>query len=154
MKSNSQLQTLISIEQSAQATVALTYVGQTVVVDGSTAQLGPSGSTWVLNVPKPSTATITIKDANGQTAFTGTFAMNPGDQAFTWDGKGNDGRSWPPGNYTMTATATDASGQVTALSTEIQGRVDSVDLTKNPPLLSINGQTYTMDKIKRVVAPT
>ena len=154
MKSNSQLQTLISIEQTAQSTVALTYVGQTVVVDGSTAQLGNTGAGWVMNVPKPSTATITIKDASGQTAFTGTFAMNPGDQTFTWDGKGNDGRTWPPGSYTLTATATDASGQVTALSTEILGRVDSVDLTKNPPLLSINGQDYTVDKIKRVVAPT
>lgn len=154
MKSNDQLKTLISIEQSAQATVALTYVGQTVVVDGSAAQLTNAGATWVLNVPKPSTATITIKDASGQTAYTGTFAMNPGTQNFVWDGKGNDGRTWPAGNYAMTATATDASGQVTALSTEIQAVVDGVDLTKNPPLLSINGQTYTMDKIKRVVRPT
>src|SRR3954454_19626467 len=48
MKSNTQLQTLISIEQSAQSTVALTYVGQTVVVDGATAQLGSSGATWSL----------------------------------------------------------------------------------------------------------
>src|ERR1044071_10076375 len=60
MKSNTQLQTLIAIEQTAQSTVALTYVGQTVVVDGSTAQLGSNGAGWVLNVPKPSTATITI----------------------------------------------------------------------------------------------
>ena len=102
MKSNDQLKTLISIEQSAQATVALTYVGQTVVVDGSAAQLTNAGATWVLNVAKPSTATVTIKDSTGQTAYTGTFAMNPGTQSFVWDGKGNDGKTWPPGNYTMT----------------------------------------------------
>ena len=154
MKSNDQLKTLIAIEQSAQATVALTYVGQTVVVDGSTAQLGSSGATWALNPPKPATATVTIKDASGQTAYTGNFAVNPGQQNFTWDGKGNDGKSWPSGKYTMSVSLTDASGQVTALPTEVQGRVDSVDMTKNPPLLSINGQDYTVDKVKRVVAPT
>ncbi len=36
---------------------------------------------------------------------------------------------------------------------EIEGAVDSVDLTKNPPVLSIAGQTFTLDKIKRVVRP-
>jgi flagellar basal-body rod modification protein FlgD len=29
--------------------------------------------------------------------------------------------------------------------------VDSVDMTKKPPLLSIGGKDYTLDKIKRVV---
>jgi len=32
--------------------------------------------------------------------------------------------------------------------------VDSVDLTATPPLLSIGGQSYTTDKIKRVVRPS
>src|ERR1700742_2481651 len=36
MKSNDQLSTLVSLEQSAQATTALAYIGQTVVVDGAT----------------------------------------------------------------------------------------------------------------------
>ena len=40
-----------------------------------------------------------------------------------------------------------------AISTEVQGVVDSVDLTASPPLLSIGGQNYTTDKIKRVVRP-
>ena len=102
---------------------------------------------------KPATATITIKDATGQTCYTGTFTVNPGDQKFTWDGKGNDGKQWPAGKYTITAVAVDANKQPVAVSTEVQAVVDSVDLTKNPPLLSINGQNYTMDKIKRIVRP-
>src|SRR6478736_216463 len=57
MKSNDQLSSLVSIEQSAQATVALTYVGQTVVVDGSTTRLDGSAN-WVMNVTKPATATV------------------------------------------------------------------------------------------------
>ena len=38
LKSNDQLKSLIEIEKSAQATAALAYVGNTVAVDGSTAQ--------------------------------------------------------------------------------------------------------------------
>jgi flagellar basal-body rod modification protein FlgD len=154
MKSNSQLEALLAVEKSAQSTVALAYVGQTVVVDGSATKLTDKGANWVLNIAKPSTVNVTVKDATGQTAYTGSFAMNAGNQNFTWDGHGNDGKIWPAGTYTLSATMTDASGQTTALSTEIAAVVDSVDVSKDPPILSINGQDYTMDQIKRVIRPS
>jgi len=154
MKSNSSLTTLVSLEQAAQSTSALALVGATVVVDGSTTQLSNGKANWSLNVSKPATATVTIKDATGQTAYTGTFGVNPGTQNFVWDGHGTNGTLWPNGPYTMTATATDASGQTTAISTQIQARVDSVDLTQTPPLLSINGQNYTVNQLQKIVAPS
>src|SRR5262245_4394500 len=70
MKSNDQLASLVSLEKSAQATTALAYVGATVVVDGATAQLTGGAANWSLNVTKPSTATITIKDSTGQNVYT------------------------------------------------------------------------------------
>ena len=153
MKSNDSLTTLVSLEQAAQSTQALALVGATVVVDGSTTQLTNGKANWSLNVTKPATATVTIKDATGQTAYTSTFGVNPGTQNFTWDGHDTNGTLWPDGAYTMTATAADASGQSTAISTQIQARVDSVDLTQTPPLLSINGQTYTVNQLQKIVAP-
>ncbi len=153
MKSNEALTTLVSIEKNAQSTAALAYVGATVVVDGSNAQLSNSSATWTLNVSKPSTATVTITDSTGQTAYTGTFAVNPGNQNFVWDGRGNDDKLWPDSNYKYKLTAVDANKQSVAISTEVQAVVDSVDLTQDPPMLSINGQNYTTDKIKRIVPP-
>ena len=52
-----------------------------------------------------------------------------------------------------TAPPIDANTQTTAISTEVQAPVDSVDLTQTPPLLSVNGQDYTLDKVKRIVRP-
>jgi flagellar basal-body rod modification protein FlgD len=153
MKSNDQLATLVSMDKTAQQTTALAYVGANVVVDGSTGNVSNGKGNWSFNVTKPATATVVIKDSTGQTAYTGSFAVNPGTQNFQWDGKGNDGRQWPDGNYTLSATAVDASKNTVAISTEVQATVDSVDLTQDPPLLSINGQNYTMDKIKRIVRP-
>lgn len=153
MKSNDQLTSLVALEKTAQSTSALAYVGSTVVVDGSTTALTQSGATWTFNASKPSTATITIKDSTGQTAYTGTTAANPGPMNFTWDGRGNDGTAWPAGNYTMTVTAVDASQQSVGISTQVQATVDSVDLTQDPPTLSINGQNYTVDKIKQILRP-
>jgi flagellar basal-body rod modification protein FlgD len=151
LKQNDQLSTLVSLEKSAQATTALAYVGQTVAVDGSTAALANQQATWNLNSPKPSSATVSIKDANGQTAYTGTFSLNSGANQFVWDGVGNDGTTWPAGNYTMSVTAKDANNQAVTVSPEVQGTVDSVDMTQTPPVLSIAGQSYTMDKIKRLI---
>jgi flagellar basal-body rod modification protein FlgD len=154
MKSNDQLATLVSLEKSAASTTALAYVGATVVVDGSTATLTDSSATWSFNVTKPATATVTIKDSTGQTAYTGSFSVTPGQQDFKWDGRSNNGTQWPDGNYTMTVTAVDANKQSVAVATEVQAVVDSVDFTTDPPLLSINGNNYTMDKIKRIVRPS
>ena len=150
MKQNDQLASLISIEKSAQSTAALAFVGNTVAVDGSKA-LFDSSATWNIKAPKDTNATITITNAAGQTAYTGNFSLNQGNASFVWDGKGNDGTQWPKGSYTLTATGKDSSGTTTAISTEVQGVVDSVDLTATPPLLSIGGQTYTTDQIRRVV---
>ncbi|MCP4617411.1 MAG: flagellar biosynthesis protein FlgD [Bradyrhizobium sp.] len=150
LKQNEQLTSLINIEKSAQSTQALVYVGNNVAVDGSSQQFNGS-ATWNLNSPADATATVTITSATGTTAYTGTFAMNKGNSSFIWDGKGNDGTQWPAGTYKMSATYKDSTGKDVAIPTEIQGVVDSVDLTASPPLLSIGGKTYTTDQIKRVI---
>lgn len=150
LKSNDQLASLVKIEQSAQSTQALVFVGQTVAVDGSTAHFD-GNATWNFSAPSNSNATITITNSAGQTAYSGSFAIGSGNSSFVWDGKGNDGTSWPVGDYKMTVTAKDSNGKDIAISTEVQGMVDSVDLTASPALLSIGGKNYTVDQIKRVV---
>lgn len=155
LKTNDSLSSLISLQKTAQSTQALNFVGASAVVDGSTTNLTNGSATWALGVSKPSTVTVTISNSSGQAVYTGNFSMNAGDhQAFQWDGRGNDGSQWPDGTYTLSATAKDASGQTAAISTEIQGVVDSADLSQDPPVLSIGGQNFTIDKVKKVVRPT
>lgn len=153
IRQNQQLETLISIEKSAQATTALAFVGATVAVDGQTTALTNGSATWAFTVPKPAAVTMTIKSATGQTVYSGSFTMQAGAQNFQWDGRDNTGVRLPDGNYTMSISGKDASGQPVSIASEIEGMVDSVDLTKTPPVLSIGGQTFTLDKVKRVVRP-
>ena len=153
LKSNDQLKSLIAIEKSAQSTQALIYVGNNVAVDGSTVQFNGS-ATWNLSAPQDANATITITNSTGQTVYSGSYALTKGNVCFKWDGIGNDGTQWPTGTYKLTATAKDSAGKDIAIPTEIQGVVDSVDLTTTPPLLSIGGQNYTTDQIKRVIRPS
>lgn len=151
LKQNDQLTSLVNLQKTAQASQALNFVGSTALVDGKTTTLGPNGAGWSLNSPKPSSAQLFIKNAAGVTAFSGTYSLKSGDQTFTWDGKGNDGSKWPEGDYTIEVVAKDASGQNVGISTQIAGIVDSADLSQTPPLLSIGGQTFTTDQIKKVI---
>jgi flagellar basal-body rod modification protein FlgD len=151
LKTNSQLTTLVSLQQTAQSTQALGFVGKTAVVDGSTAALTNASATWDLSVPTNSNMTISITNSTGQTVYSGNYSVSAGSNLpFAWDGKGNDGTQWPDGSYKLTATAADSVGNPVAVSTQIQGVVNSVDLTQSPPLLSINCQNYTVSQIKSI----
>jgi len=152
LKTNDQLSSLVALQQTTQATQALTFVGKTAVVDGSTAALSNSSATWVLDVPSSGTMNVHITNSSGQTVFSGSYSVTAGkDQAFNWNGQGTDGSQLPAGKYTLTATMPDSSGTAVGISTQIQGVVSSVDLTQSPPLLSIGDQTYTINQIKRIV---
>ena len=153
LNTNDSLATLVSLQQTAQSTQALGFVGKTAVVNGSTAALATNGTaTWELSVPSASNVNVTIASSTGQAVFTGTFSVAAGNnQPFTWNGQGNDGTQLPAGNYTMTATATNSTGASVGVTTAVQGVVTSVDLTQSPPLLTIDGKTFTVSQIQSIV---
>src|SRR3954451_21299219 len=138
LKSNDQLGTLVSLQQTAQSTAALDYVGKSVAVDGTTAPLSNGKATWSLSTSKPVTASINVTSSSGQTVYSTTMALNAGNnQNFTWNGQDASGNQWPDGPYAISVNAVDATGQPAAVATEINGTVDSADMTQNPPMLSV-----------------
>ena len=95
MKMNTQLASLISIEQMAQSTAAMAYLGSTATVDGSTAKLESGKASWTFASDKPSSATINIKNSTGALVYSGNYTVNAGQQNFQWDGRGNNGTKYP-----------------------------------------------------------
>jgi flagellar basal-body rod modification protein FlgD len=148
LNTNDSLATLVSLQKTEQSTQALGFVGKVAVVSGNTAALTNSSATWDLSFPTNSNVNISIANSSGQTVFSGNFSVTAGShQPFVWNGKASDGTQLPDGNYTLTATAQDASNNTVAVTTAVQGVVNSVDLTQSPPLLSINGQNFTLNQI-------
>jgi flagellar basal-body rod modification protein FlgD len=158
LKSNDHLTKLLDVEKANQSTQALAFVGSTVIVDGSSARLGAEAgagisATWNVIAPKNTQATFTITNSAGQEVYKSNINVDE-NLEFVWDGKSKDGTAWPVGDYKLTVTGKDSSGKDVVVSTEVKAKVDSVDLTSNPPLLSIGGKNYTVDKIKRVESAT
>jgi flagellar basal-body rod modification protein FlgD len=150
---NTQLSTLISLQQTAQSTSALGFVGQTVTVSGATATLANNQASWSYSSPSPANATFTIANSTGQTVYSTSQTVQAGTNTFNWNGLDSNGNSLPPGNYTMSISALSSSGASVAVATQVQGVVSSVDLTQNPPVLSVNGQNYTINQIQKISVP-
>ena len=150
---NTNMQTLIALQQTTVATSALQLVGSTVTVTGNNATLSNatnSPAAWSMTASAPGTANITISSSSGQTAYTGTMALNAGAQTFTWNGQGNNGVTWPDGTYTMSVNATGASGQSVTVSTQVQGVVTGVNMSQSPPTLTVGGQSYPISAIQSI----
>src|ERR1700678_1127526 len=121
---NANLQTLISLQQTSEATSAMQYLGSNVTLAGTAASLSAtSPATWSLNSPSAATANVTITSSTGQTAYTGTVSLNAGSQAYTWNGQGTNGVTWPAGQYTLAVNATGANGKAVTVATQVQGTV-------------------------------
>jgi len=147
---NQSLGTLISLQSATQASAALGFLGADVVVNGATAHLAAGSATWGFSADKPATAVINVSDSNGAVVYSESRTIGSGQQSFTWNGNSSSGQPLPEGDYTISITAKDASGQISSIATDVEGTVDSVDLTKTPPVLSIGKRTFTIDKVKQV----
>jgi flagellar basal-body rod modification protein FlgD len=150
---NTNLQTLISMQQTNEATSALQLVGSTVTVGGNAAALdnaANSAATWNLTTTTPANATVTVTSAAGTTAYSGTMSLNAGTQSFTWNGQGSNGQTWPDGTYKLSVTATGANGQAVSVSTQVQGVVSGVNLTSTPPTLTVNGQSVQIGQVTSI----
>jgi len=149
---NTSLSTLISLQQTQQATAALNFLGATVVVGGNTAQLANGQATWNYSVASPSTATINVSNASGQLVYSTTQAVQPGTQTFAWNGRNSVGNVMPAGSYTAQITATGANGQPVQVTTQVEGVVSGVNVSANPITLTINGQSYPLSQITQVLS--
>ncbi len=153
INTNTNMQTLISLQQTGATTSALQLVGSTVTLSGNSATLSNatnSPATWSLTVPNPATANVTITNSSGQTAYTGTVSLNAGTQSYTWNGQGTNGTTWPDGTYTLSITATGANGQSVPVSTQVQGVVSGVDMTQTPPTLTVGGSSYPITAVQSI----
>jgi flagellar basal-body rod modification protein FlgD len=150
---NSNLQTLISLQQTSAATQAMQFLGSSVTVNSSTGTLANTTgqpATWNLNSPSPATGSVTITNSSGTVVYTGTTTLSTGNQTYTWNGKGTNGITYPDGTYTLAITATGANGTAVTVSPQVQGTVTAVNVSQSPPQVTVGGQSYPISAIQSI----
>ena len=153
LKTNDSLATLVSLQQTTQATQALQFVGKTVIVDGNVTAMSDAKATWELNVPSTSTITVNITNSTGQTVFTGNLLGERRRQPAFRLGRQGQRR------HAMAGWDLQADRDRAGLDRQHGGDLDPGWRRRErgrphpiPPMLSINGQSYTMSQIKAIGA--
>jgi len=153
LKTNSDLDQLVALNKTSQATAALSFVGSQVTADGATTQLKNGVAVWNVTSPRPATAAISILDQNGNTVWTGQQTLATGAQSFAWNGRTSTGSVAPDGLYTIQIAAQDATGQNVTVSTQYSGTVTGVDLSGAQPLLQVGSSYLTISQIRSIQKP-
>jgi flagellar basal-body rod modification protein FlgD len=151
IKQNQNLQSLINLQTQNQITNSLSYIGKTVEATGQSAQLTNGSASFPYSVGTGATgATITIKNASGQTVYTGPVSFGSGAQSFTWNGKNTAGVQQPDGMYTYSIDARNASNNQVAVTTKLTGVVTSVETVSGNIVLHIGNQTVPISDVLAV----
>ncbi len=148
IQTNETLKALLATSRTATVTNAASYVGATVTADGSMSQLTNGQARWRLSAPRPVQATLSVRDANGNTVYTERRTLSAGTQDFTWNGRTSTGGFAAEGTYTIRVDAQDANGLNVAVPTELGGVVDGVDLSGSEPVLLIGTARVPIGSVK------
>jgi flagellar basal-body rod modification protein FlgD len=154
LKTNTNLDAIVALNKSQQATSALNFVGASVVADGASTEYKDGVAVWNVTSPSVAAADISVLDSNGNTVWTDKQTLAQGIQSYAWNGRTSTGQLAPEGSYTIQINALDSTGTPVKTSTDFSGTVTGVDLTGNQPLLLVGSTYLTIQQIKGVVKPT
>jgi flagellar basal-body rod modification protein FlgD len=154
LKTNSDLDSLVALNKSQQATSALNFVGAKVIADGANTEYKDGVAVWNITSPSAATANISVLDSNGNTVWTDKQNLQAGIQSYAWNGRTSTGQLAPEGTYTIQVTAQDSTGAAVTTSTDFSGTVSGVDLSGDQPLLLVGSTYLQINQIKGIVSQT
>ncbi|RAU21633.1 flagellar hook capping protein [Paramagnetospirillum kuznetsovii] len=163
INANSNLEKLIKLQTASQTAQAISYVGQTVEVAGSTLPLqNSSGASFSYTLPSnASSCEVQIKDSTGNIVYKSNAETSAGRHELTWDGTDTNGTTQKGGLYTINVVAKGSDGAALAVSTTVTGSVTKLsnDAT-NGATLELGAGTdgakvsVTPDQVLAVTADT
>ena len=135
---NTNLQSLISLNQAQANTSAMSYLGKSVVLTNGEQALSSGTANWTYGLNNDATSTtLTVTNANGKVVYSGKGETAAGTHAFTWNGQDNNGNQLADGTYTLSATSVASDGSAVTTSVASKGVVSGIDTSGTSPQLVI-----------------
>jgi flagellar basal-body rod modification protein FlgD len=151
INTNSNLQTLISLQQGNAGTAATGYLGKTITVTNGQAALQGGEADWSYALGAASTATtLTVTNSSGQTVFSQPGETAEGQHDFSWNGEDNNGNQLADGAYTLAVNATDSTGAAVTSAIASKGVVDEVNMTSGTPALMIGQMPVALSDVSAI----
>lgn len=151
INTNKNLQTLISLQTSAEAVGAMPMIGKTIQYNESTAPLSNGQASFTYTMPSNAAAAeLFVEDANGNVVYQTTANTSAGSYNFVWHGQNLSGTTSPDGPYSLAIVAADGTGKAISASVTATGTIDGVSISDNVPTFDIHGIKVPMSDLLTV----
>lgn len=124
IRTNEQLDSLISQTRASVGASAVTYLGKRAVIDSDRATVGESGAQWTYAFDTPAERVrLIVRNEAGREVFAGLGETGSGEKTLAWDGRDQNGRPAPEGVYRLTVQAADAVGNAIPARISVEERI-------------------------------
>ena len=153
-KLNTMLGSISGQIKAGQSLQSSTLIGHGVMIKGDQVLIGKGTATpFGLELKTASTSTtVSIKDASGKVVKTFNMGkMEAGVHSFSWDGKLEDGTKAPDGKYSISISASNATGQIPVQPLNY-AYVSGVTTVNNTSKLNIGSMgQINLDEVKQIL---
>jgi flagellar basal-body rod modification protein FlgD len=151
INTNTNLQNLISLQQSGASAAAVSYLGKDVTITNGNAALIDGNANWVYALGAPSSSTtLTVTNSSGQVVYTGAGSTASGVNNFSWNGQDNNGNQLPDGTYTLAVNATASNGSAVTTAVSSTGVVSEINLLGSTPQLMIGSMAVPLSQVSAI----
>lgn len=153
IKSNRQLEALLSATMSSAGAALSGYLGQQAEIDSAGAQFTGETVSWRYTLPSDAAkSTITVTDASGKVLYSKTGEITAGTHEFEWNGELANGSTAKEGEpYWINVVAEDANAKAVKPVYSLVTTVTGVDLTYGEPALTTPAGIFAYADIKRLM---
>ncbi|NBN63212.1 flagellar hook assembly protein FlgD [Microvirga tunisiensis] len=150
LKTNEQLASLLSVIQSGQASSYVSYLGSYVSAAGDSTMLENGKAVWNYSVAEDAKGFVEVRNSGGALVYRGEVNLSKGNGSYTWDGKTSEGATAAAGAYTIKFDVYDTGGAREAVTSEVKGKVDKVDMSSGTAFLKIGDVRIPVSAVKTV----
>lgn len=153
INTNKKLEQLIGLNQVAQNSTIVSFVGKNVEVEGNLVTYDGQqdvGFSYNLDSEKYKKAFIAVRNMDGDVVFSGEGTLNRGRNNVTWQGVDNDGNEVVPGIYDVSLSIQDQDGNLSNSPLLVRGTVFGVEFDGDVPQVIVNTEKIPLEKVKFV----
>ncbi|RVT95656.1 flagellar biosynthesis protein FlgD [Rhodovarius crocodyli] len=151
IQANTNLSTLISLQQGSSLTTASSLLGKTVEVEAS--QIPLQNGVGTVRLPAAGTssaARIVITNSSGTVLRDTTVALGTSQTDWSWNGLNTAGQRMADGAYNVSVTGIGSDGTTSALTATVVGTVTGANRTSSGVNLALGGLTVGFDSMRTI----
>lgn len=131
IKTNTNLNQLIALNQTSEVSQSSSFVGKQAVVSSSQMALQNASGTLQFNLGTAETVGIAVTNSAGKVVANRSADIPAGTSTWSWNGKDDAGNTLPDGTYDVAVVTPNASGSSNAVPFSVIGTITGISKNSN-----------------------